>query len=81
MHLICLVCCGGGTRFICAFAEHVDLRDEATKGNWPVFLRLSEILLQMNETVFSPDRGVAEQKAACEQATKGYKGYWGPWLK
>ena len=61
-------------------AEHVDLRGKATKGKWPVLKQLSELLLKANQTVFSPNRGEAEQEAACAQA-KANKGYWGPWLK
>ncbi len=37
------------------------------------------LLKQRNATVFSPDRGTADN-AACQAARNLYSGYYGPWL-
>ncbi len=37
------------------------------------------ILNQANATVFSPDRGTADN-AACQRARRVYGGYYGPWI-
>jgi hypothetical protein len=60
--------------------EHHDLRAEATSGSWPILPQLMKMLLDENQTVFSPDRGSGAQGAACAQAAAN-GGYWGPWLK
>ena len=60
--------------------EHHDLREAATQGNWAVLTQLKNLILEHNRTVFSPNRGLSAQEAACAQA-KENQGFWGPWLK
>jgi arylsulfatase I/J len=56
--------------------EHVNL---ATK-NPEKLKELQARLVEIQKTVFSPNRGAVDPKA-CEAAVNKYGGYWGPWLE
>jgi len=56
--------------------EHVELGD-----THPVIrLELHQRLNQIEQTVFSPDRGKVDPEA-CVAADGKYGGFWGPWLE
>ena len=61
---------------VCGVGEHTDI--SATKP--AIVAKMRERLEQINATVFSPNRGLGQQKLSCEVGVNQYRGYFGPFL-